>query len=294
MAVEGIANIIQSVEDPLFGRTQVTQAGTKTLGTGSAGNAAVTEDTFTPSTQNNPAQATAQDAGIFQVSQGALTAVAASILFARTIPNVNQSGAPAQPTPATETDAGNAQTAAPANPNTSVNAAQQVAATPAVPATTGAAATANVQVQIQALNAALPALGLSNAEIQQIDRIASLIQNFNPAAYINLVNQFEALAQQSAANAEASAITTATTNAGANANGGGFQVRGISGLQETASNAETNGGGQSTPANNIQSKAAGLQIEQSQFTLANGNGQTTQVQAPQQNNVAVSTNQPTA
>jgi len=48
------------------------------------------------------------------------------------------------------------------------------------------------QIQIQALNAALPALGLTIAEIQLIDRIASLAHNFNPAAYANLVNQFEA------------------------------------------------------------------------------------------------------
>ena len=33
-------------------------------------------------------------------------------------------------------------------------------------------------------------------EIQQIDSIATQIQNFNPATYTNLVNQFEALAQQ--------------------------------------------------------------------------------------------------
>ena len=33
-------------------------------------------------------------------------------------------------------------------------------------------------------------------EIQEIDRIASQIQDFNPAAYTSLVNQFEALAQQ--------------------------------------------------------------------------------------------------
>ena len=63
----------------------------------------------------------------------------------------------------------------------------------------------NVQEQVQTLNAALPALGLSKVEIQEIDSIATQIQNFNPAAYTNLVNQFEALAhqptQQNAANA---------------------------------------------------------------------------------------------
>ena len=52
-----------------------------------------------------------------------------------------------------------------------------------------------MQEQIQILNASLPALGLSKVEIQEIDHIATQIQNFNPAAYATLVNQFEALAQ---------------------------------------------------------------------------------------------------
>jgi hypothetical protein len=283
MAVEGIANVVQIVADQSFGQEQEKQPGTNTLGTRRAGSPAVSEDTFTPSTQNNSAQATAQDAGIFQVSQVALTEVTANILLGQATPNANGNGAPAQAAPAPTTNAGTAQTAATASNDTPANVAQTAGGS--------AAATPNVQLKLQALNAALPALGLSNAQIQQIDRIASLIQDFNPAAYTNLVNQFEALAQQaaqqSAANGAANASATATSSAGSSANDGGFQVQEIlihfTGSQGTLKNTAANGGGQGSGANNSQITAANLQIEQVQFTLASGSGQTVQVQAPQQN-----------
>jgi hypothetical protein len=157
-----------------------------------------------------------------------------------------------------------------------------------------------VQVEIQALNAALPALGLTNAQIQQIDRIASLVHNFNPAAYTNLVNQFEALAQgaaqQSAAYAPAG--TAAPTIAGAGANGGGFQVRDIffhlTGAQGAVNSAETSGSGQGSAANNAQTGAATLQIDLVQFTVSNSSGQTIQVQTPQQNTTAGTSSRQTA
>ncbi len=211
MAVKSIGNLVQSLADQLSGPTLYSQMGANTPGTVNAGNAAVTEDTFTPSTQSNSAQATAQDAGIFQVSQGALTAVTANILFAQTNPNATQIGAPAQSASAATTNAGDAQPAAATNSNTPVNPGQLFVAPPAgqAPAAKAAPAT-NVQEQIQALNAALPALGLSKVEIQEIDSLASLIQNFNPAAYTNLVNQFEALAQQATQQNAANAAANAT------------------------------------------------------------------------------------
>ena len=63
MAVEGIGNLAQNLADQLRGQTQNSPAGANTPDTGNAGNVAATEDTFTPSTQSNSAQATAQDAG---------------------------------------------------------------------------------------------------------------------------------------------------------------------------------------------------------------------------------------
>lgn len=284
MAVEGIANLVQNLAEQLFGQTQGKPTGANTPETGNASNTAVTEDTFTPATQNNSARATAQDAGIFQVSQVALAAFTSNIRFGQTTFSLNQTGAPPQ-------DA----TAATSDGDTLETAAQQDAATQASQAATGAAAgTTNVQDQLRALNAALPALGLTYAQIQQIDRIASLIQDFNPAAFADLVNQFEALAQQaaqqSAANAAANSGIPASPNTTASTNvngGGGFQVQEIlihfTGSQESANNSAASSGGQSSTANDTQITAANLQIEQVQLVLANGNGQTLQVLAPQQN-----------
>ena len=69
-----------------------------------------------------------------------------------------------------------------------------------------------MQEKVQILNASLPALGLSKVEIQEIDNIATQIQNFNPAAYTALVNQFEALAQQATQQNAANASDPATQN----------------------------------------------------------------------------------
>ncbi|HWY78258.1 MAG TPA: hypothetical protein VN281_21765 [Verrucomicrobiae bacterium] len=216
MAVEGIGNLAQILTHQLRQQTLGSRAGASTQGTGNADNTAVTEDTFTPSAQNNFTQATAQDAGIFQVSQGALTAVTAKLLFAHANANGAPSGVSVQPASAANPNPGNAQPAVAA-------LAGQAPPVKAVPAT-------NVQQQIQFLNAALPALRLSKVEIQEIDRLAAQIQNFNPAAYTDLINQFEALAQhatrQDAANAAANASNPATekTPVSTKANVAGSQV----------------------------------------------------------------------
>jgi len=278
MAVDGIANLVQNVADQLFGQAQDSNARTKILGTGREGNAVRTEDTFTPSTDKNSAQATEQDAGIFQVSQVALTEVSANILFGQSAPNTNQNGATGAGTLLTTPDAGTVQTA-------------EGNGTPAQPAPSPPDA-ANVQVQLQALNAALPALGLTNAQIQQIDRIASLIHDFNPAAFTNIVNQFEALAQQTAQ--QNSAIVAASAGKAAGTNDAGFQVKEIFihfvGAQETVNNAAP-GGSPGSAANNLQITAAVLQIGQVQFTFTTNNGRTLQLQSSQQNTNAGDTNQ---
>jgi hypothetical protein len=231
MAVEGIGNLAQSLSGQFVRQPLDTPAGGITPGTGNAGNVPVTEDTFTPSTQNNSAQTTEQDAGLFQVRQGDLNVVTPNILFASNTPNANQNGAPAQAASPTTTKAGNAQAAAATNTKAPVNAGQLFPPPPAVQASAAEAApTTNVQEQIQALNAALPALGLSKEEIQEIDHLASQIQNFNPAAYTNLINQFETQAhqgaQRGAANPDGNASTVASKNttSSTKTNSGGPQV----------------------------------------------------------------------
>ena len=83
MAVEGIGNLVQNVADRLFEQKHEKQAVANTfiLGRGNTGNGAVAEDRFTPSAQNEFAQTTAQDAGIFQVGQGVQTEITANIRF---------------------------------------------------------------------------------------------------------------------------------------------------------------------------------------------------------------------
>src|SRR5262249_26265630 len=77
-----------------------------------------------------------------------------------------------------------------APPNT-----EEVQAATAIPQAASTSAQPNEQPQVQALNNALASLGLSAADIAVIDRIASLINDFNPVAFGSLVQQLEFLAQ---------------------------------------------------------------------------------------------------
>ncbi|HEX3376621.1 MAG TPA: hypothetical protein VHS29_07155, partial [Candidatus Acidoferrales bacterium] len=143
-------------------------------------------------------------------------------------------------------------------------------------------------LQIQSLNASLPALGLTNTEINQIDRIASLVQNFNPAAYANLVSQFEALAQNSgSSNSGNTALLPGTHSAPNTANStidAGYQVQDVSikftGSTQPGNSSFAGGGGKNSEGTPPQSNFAGLQIGQVEFTLINGHGQKVQVQTP--------------
>jgi hypothetical protein len=284
MSVDGIANLFQNLPGQLPGQTQEIRTAKGASGTV---NPVVTEDIFTPSTQNPLAPLTEQDAGIFQVSPAALTAAAANLLFPPSASNTDQWGAAVQ-----ATNAGAPQAAAATNTGSAGNAGQPAANTPAAQANLGAAAAATVQLQIQALNAALPSLGLTNNQVNEIDRIASLVQNFNPAAYANLVSQFEALAQQAAppntVNLPVIPGTSPATNSGTGASGSGFQVQEVllkftGAPQAAAGNTAGNGNGQSAPANTPPTAGPALEIGQVVFTLTNANGQTVQVQSPQQN-----------
>ena len=183
MPVENVSSLIQNLSDQLFGQGQNNVAPKGLLSIASPVTPAAVEDTFTPSAQNGSALVPAQDTALFQFAPGTLTASqnnATSPVTHGAIPLLS-------PTPGSATT----------KPDANGVAAQSHGNTPAGQATNGAASSANLQLQIQSLNASLPALGLTNTEINQIDRIATLVQNFNPAAYANLVSQFEALAQNS-------------------------------------------------------------------------------------------------
>jgi hypothetical protein len=272
MPVESIANLFRNLSDQLLGLTQGSSVQKSLLGIATPVTAAVAEDTFTPSTQNGSPQPPAQEAGLFQFAPGTLTA--------------NQTGLPSQPAPGVHEISGAQQAAATAKAGANGISGQPETNPPATQATTSAAsAAANIQLQIQSLNAALPALGLTNTEINQIDRIASLVQNFNPAAYANLVSQFEALAQKVGPSAPTSPTvlpsTSATANPAAPEGGASYQVQEIS-IKFTASTQPGNssfagGGGKNSDGNSLQSNSAGLQFGKIQITLVNSNGQTVQV-----------------
>ena len=100
MAIGGIGNLTQIFTHQLPPQPPGSRAGDHAQGTGNADNAAATEDTFTPSAQNNFRPATGQEAGIFQGSQGALTAVTAKLLFAHASANGTSSSVAARPAPA--------------------------------------------------------------------------------------------------------------------------------------------------------------------------------------------------
>jgi hypothetical protein len=226
MAVEGIGSLVQILADQFSGQPGNSPAGANVPASGNAVNPVVTEDTFTPSGQSNSAQTTAQDAGIFQVSQRALTVVEANILFEQAASNGTPNGFPAPISSGTTTSAGDPQPGAAANSNAPPNPGPLFSPDPAGQAPAPKAVpTTNVQEKVLILNASLPALGLSKVEIQEIDTIATQIQNFNPAAYTALVNQFEALAQQAAQQNAANTGNPAIQNTtpGTKVIGGGSQ-----------------------------------------------------------------------
>lgn len=277
MAVEGITNLVNNLSNQLFRQPPEASAATAP-GAPAVPNPAVAEDTFTHLPPSDSPQGTAQDAGIFQISQGALGAASANILFGQqdsgtatnasaTSQNASASSAPQAAVSGTASSEGG-----PVQPNPRNGTAGQTA-------TNAAAGAANVQIQLQSLNAALPALGLTNEEIQQIDRIASLVQDFNPAAYANLINQFEALAQQAVE--QSPVISAPNANAGtpvdpAAASGGAYHVQSVS-VQYAGS-----AGAANTAATTSQVQAPGAPIEQVQITLVNSSGQTVQVHSSAQ------------
>jgi hypothetical protein len=235
-------------------------------------------DQFTPST------ATQQDAGLFQVRQISIFSAAADFLFAQTLqPQSNPLANPAA------TPENGPATPAPAKPTANAApAAIASAATPTVanvPAATNTSTSVNsTQNQLLALDSALAALGLNDSQLAQIDRIARLIQVFNPLAFTSLVYQLEALAQANASQSGPGATAPGATTANpSQTNGaGGFQIQELvikfSGVQESITQTGTSTQGSNS---NVQLSAFNLQVEEVNLTLANPAGQSLHVTVPQ-------------
>lgn len=328
MAAVGIVQLAERLLNQNNTQSQDTQNTQRvTSHSGNQGPQATAQDQFTPSAQAG--QGAAQEAGLFSVAQFSFFSAAAEFLLAQNTPPANQPAAatplltpptvlnapPAGPlalplvAPAATQPQATATTAA-AAANTPNAAGPAAAATTGVGAATGAPTAQGplaIEQQLATLNQSLVALGLSPQEIQQLDRIASVINDFNPLAFTSLAFQLEQLAQLSAPQAGATAPAT-TENAGNAANpnaaanstagnqgpgaGGGFRVQeliiqfsGVQGLVNAAGNgaghataAEAPGAGANTA---LGVSAFNLQIEEVNLTLANANGQTAQIQAPQ-------------
>jgi hypothetical protein len=275
MAVEGIGNLVQNFADHLFQQGAATPSVPRIVGSQNLGIGAPPEDTFTPSAQNNLG-ADAQNTGIFQPGQGALSAATAGILPPQAPPNAG----PSASSPA-NTGAANANSNANGQQGAAADASVGPGATPGQ-ANSGPAASAQVQLEIQKLNASLPALGLTNDEIQEIDRIASLIKNFNPAAYADLVNQFEARSQgatqQTSSGApqvsSSSAGLASTAGAGANSTDNDFHVQTLLPPQTAQGSAQpgTSNESRNPAATSVVFPAPGLQGLHVEFTSPTGNG----------------------
>lgn len=300
MSLVAIVNLADRLLNQTFGQDQETQSKSAP-----AKEARVeekdgrNEDRFTRSVQATQAGPTAEAAGLFQVTQFTVFSAAADFLLTQTAaPPANQVE-PAAPYPAAvkpavvPTPATNTAVAAPVAAGTATNSAALKVPAPAsfAPATTPAATTTNLntQEQLQALNNALAALGLPQADFAKIDRIASLIKDFNPVAFTDLVYQLAALAKAQSAQPAASGTNTAnaTTGAANNGapNGGGLHIQELV-IRFSSVEAQGTIGGAGNGTNgsnaigNFQISAFNLQIQEVNLTLANNSGQTTKVQAP--------------
>jgi hypothetical protein len=225
MATIGLVSLTERLLNQTAGQAQEPQAAAPSRANANNGAIVATVDQFTPSAQN-----TAQAAGLFTVTQVTLFSPAAEFLLAQA-PNpranpvnaadsaANIAAPPAAreavaintaaPVPAPAASAATVALGTPAPANaTAANAAARRAVVNAPAATS-----ANVQHQLQLLNNALAALGLNSADIQKIDSIAGLIDDFQPTRFANLAFQLQALAQQSAPRAVPQATPQGTPQA---------------------------------------------------------------------------------
>jgi hypothetical protein len=212
---------------------QTTVQGERNLATPAAGasanlaastsDAATPLDQFTPSSLTETASATAEAAGLFTPAQFSLFSPAADSLLAQAAAATTTAAAQSAATlgrsasaaasgdsntvTTAATDAGNGAAASSVNTATATASLAQptgTAATTTVNASSANAASAaspgalTVAAQLQTLNSSRAALGLSPSDIQKVDQIAGLINDFNPTSFTSLVYQLEALALNAA------------------------------------------------------------------------------------------------
>jgi hypothetical protein len=273
MSLIGLVHLAESLFDQTPGN-QDNGGEKKTQNQAAQKNDANNRDEFRHSGAN-----TAREAGLFQVKQQSVFSTAATVL-------VVQNGA--------------TQNAAAPTPS-----AARATATPTAATITGSTATDVAQVLsslLQSLNASLIALGLSQDEIDVVDRVAQLIKNFSPAAFTSLVNQLQVLAQDSGqanaantTNAATNSAATATNNtAGNTQTSGGFTIEALS-IKFAGINEILQQNGNSANNGKLLFSAYNLQVSEAQLTLSNpATGQKAQIQVPQGATPATTTSLATA
>jgi hypothetical protein len=190
------------------------------------------------------------------------------------------------------TNAANGAAASSVNAATAIASLAQPTATAAI--TTANASSANaasaaspgaltVAAQLQTPNSSLAALGLSPSDIQKVDQIAGLINDFNPTSFTSLVYQLEALAQN---------VAPQTTQTPAASDSTASAAAGPQPAATAATPAATSAANAGlTNANSGNFVLQGVQL---QLTFANDNGQTVQVQSTNASSVRGQTNAATA
>jgi hypothetical protein len=254
-----------------------------------------------------------ENTGTYQVTQVQFFSAAAMFLLGQTGPSQSTQSSPAPTDPTTQTTpvtdgsattpaqngAVTLQTAQSDAPQTVSQSTIPATGSNATPNTTGTA-TSSTQDPLQAFNSALKSLGLTDQQISAFDQVANFINSVSPAIFADLVSQFQALAQQSTQGSQnstgattSSATSTLPTGAPSPAAttpptfappNGGYQIEELSirfsGVEVQGTTGNTNGDGSATGGTFDVSKF-NLSIREVQVTLADGNGQNSQIASPQ-------------
>lgn len=125
----------------------------------------------------------AEDVGTFEVPQVSVFSAAANLLLAES----DAASRDRQPAPERQ--------APPIPAGRALVLAAPAGGPPNRKAAPAGASASNIHVELSDLNAALVTLGLTQREITVVDRIARLIEEFNPAAFTDLIHQLQLLAQ---------------------------------------------------------------------------------------------------
>jgi hypothetical protein len=149
------------------------------------------------------------------------------------------------------------------------------------------ATTSSTPDPLQAFNAALKSIGLTDQQISAFDQVANFINTISPAIFSDLVGQLQGLAQQSSQasqNVTPSPVSTGATTPNPARSSSGFQITELSikfsgvEMQGTTGAAPASGG---STGGSFELSKFNLSIEEVKLTLADSNGQSSQIASSQ-------------